>query len=95
MQKIDSEKLANETSTCGKRLKVCVIAGLYADTILTLEKKNPILKEVKEKCGDDLFAQMENTIISFFALNLLAKTHNKKEFEEIFAKVQIEDDDEA
>lgn len=91
MKMIDGEKVAIEASNCGKRLKVKIIAGLYAEAIGTLEQKNSVIQECKAKCGDDLFAQMQQTVITFFALNLLAKTHSEKEFKEIFEKCQVDE----
>lgn len=91
MKKIDGIKVANETSKCGKRLKVNVVAGLLAEALETLENKNSVVKEVKEKCGEELFNEFEHSIMTFFALNLLAKTHNPKEFKELFENCQVED----
>lgn len=91
MKIIDGEKVAIQTSKCGKRLKVQVIAGLFVETIEVLEKQNSVVKEAKEKCGDELFGALNHTLITFFALQLLAKTHNTKEFEEIFANCQVEE----
>ena len=88
MNKIDGEKVAIETSNCGKRLKVQVVAGLFVETLGFLEQKNPTIKEVKEKCGDELFGALGHTLVTFFALQLLAKTHNSKEFEEILKRCQ-------
>ena len=92
MKVIDGGKVAEKTSKCGKRLKVQVVAGLYAETLKTLEEKNATMKEVKAKLGDELYGAFVQTTITFFALQLLAKTHNSKEFQEIFANCQTEDE---
>lgn len=92
MAKIDGELVAKEVSKCGKRLQVSVSAGLLAEAMKTLEDKNPIVMATKEKCGDQLYGAFAHTLLTFFALNLLAKTHNTKEFKEIMSKVQVEDE---
>lgn len=89
MKKIDGEKVAKVISKCEKRLKVNVVMGNFADTLENLNARNPVIKEASEKCGNELFGALEHTIITMFALTLLAKTHNSKEMEAIIKECQI------
>lgn len=92
MKKIDSVAVANETSTCKKQLEVCAVAGLLVETFQALEKKNPTVKEVKEKSGEQLYYKFLEAIVTVYALNLLASSHNSKEFNEIFERCQLDEE---
>ena len=48
--------------------------------------------EIKEKLGEQLFNELFQTIITFYALNLLARTHNNKDFAKILDDVSVEEE---
>ena len=91
MKRIDGGKVAVITSKCGRKLKVCEVAGVLVEAIETIGKKNPIVIEAKETLGKKMFEQLTSTIITFYSLNLLAKTHDEKEIREIMKECEIED----
>ena len=95
MKKIDGEKVAERTSQCGKRLKVQVVAGLLAETLTNLSTKNGTIIEAKLKCGKNLWDSATQTIMTMFALHLLAKTHNSKEFQKIYDECQFDEKGQA
>ena len=90
-KQIDGVKVAKIIGTCGKKLKINVVSGMLARTLQNLEE-NPLVKEVKEKVGEEEYLDLEHTIMTFFALNLLAKTHNTKEFKAIFDECEVEEE---
>ena len=91
MRSIDSNKVAKKTYKCGKKLKVSQIAQAFVQIWDDLTKSNPTMIEIKEKLEGKLYDELFQTLITFFALNLLARTHNKKEFDEIINSCEIED----
>ena len=90
MKVIDSSKVSSKTEKCGKRLKVKTIVEAYVHTQDKLLVDNDLVKEVKEKLGEELFDQLTNTTITFFALELLARTHNQKEFKQIIKECEVD-----
>ena len=88
MNKIDGEKVAKIVSKCDKRLKVNMVMAKFVDTLENINAKNPVVKEASVKCGDELFGALEHTILTMFALTLLAQTHNSKEMEAIMKECQ-------
>ena len=93
MKAIDSGKVATKTMGCGKKLKVWQTAELFVKSWQELSKDNPVFVEVKGKLGDDLFDEMFQTTITYYALNLLARTHNQKDFDKIISDCEIEGDE--
>ena len=91
MRSIDSNKVAKKTYKCGKKLKLWQTTQAFVQSWDDLSKDNPTMIEVKEKLGDKLYDELFQTLITFFALNLLARTHNQKEFDEIINSCEIED----
>lgn len=87
MSAINGDRVAEITSACGKKLKVQEVAGLLVATIEEISARNPIVKEIIDKCGIELCSALFGTIQTMFALHLLARTHNSKEFEEILKQV--------
>ena len=88
MGAINGDRVAEITSTCGKKLKVQEVAGLLVETIDDVSARNPIVKAVVDKCGIELCGALFGTIQTMFALHLLARTHNSKEFEEIMKQIK-------
>ena len=79
MKQICAEKVSQEVATCTKKLKVAEVIGLLVQTIDSVEKHQNI------KFEDDVI----NTIMSYFSLTLLARTHNSKEYEKILENCSI------
>ena len=80
MKQICAESVAQEVSKCSKKLKVNEVVGLMVQTINSVEEHQHI------HFDDDTI----NTIISYFSLTLLARTHNKKDYEKILEQCSIE-----
>lgn len=95
MKAIDSRKVAEKTYKCGKKLKLWQTTQGFVKVWEDLSKDNPTMAQVKEKLGDDLYNELFQTLITFFALNLLANTHNQKEFDKIINDCEVEDGGEA
>lgn len=95
MKAIDSRKVAEKTYKCGKKLKLWQTTQGFVKVWEDLSKDNPTMLKVKELIGDDLFNEVFQTIITFYALNLLAYTHNQKEFDKIINDCEVEDGGEA
>lgn len=95
MKAIDSGKVAEKTYKCGKKLKVGQIAQEFNGAWDDLEKDNPTYKEVKEKLGKDLFEELYQTTITYFALRLLARTHNSKELNKILDECEVGESEDA
>lgn len=93
MKPINGDRVAEITSKCGKKLKVREVAGMLAQTIEQVGAKNPVVKQVVDKCGYDLCGALFGTIQTMFALNLLAKTHDSKEFAEIMKQIEIQENE--
>ena len=90
MKVIDSNKVAKQTQKCGKKLKVSQVSKVFVESWNDLEKDNPTFKEIKEQLGEQQFNNLFQTTITFFALNLLARTHGKKDFDDILNSCCIE-----
>lgn len=81
MKVIDSKKVLDETKKITKTVKVNeVVLGLIKST--QEAKKNKVIN-----IDDETF----NGIITYLALNLIAKVSTKKEYEQIFQKCLVED----
>jgi len=80
MKQICAEKVAKEVAKCTKKLKVGEVVGLLVKTIDGVEEHQNI------KFRDEDI----NTILSYFSLTLLARTHNSKEYEKILDECSIE-----
>lgn len=90
MRQIDSSKVAQKTYKCGKKLKLWQTTQAFVQSWEELSKDNPTMLEVKEKLGDKMYDELFETIITFYALNLLARTHNQKDFTKIIDEVSVE-----
>ena len=88
MSAINGDRVAEITSKCGKKLKVQECAGLLVETIDDISARNPLVKEIIDKCGINMCSALFGTIQTMFALHLLARTHNSKEFSEIMKQVE-------
>lgn len=95
MSSINGDRVAELTSECGKKLKVKEVAGLLVQTLEEMEKRNPIAKQVMDKCGDDLCGAFFGTLTTLFSLHLLARTHNTKEFNEIMKTISSDENAQA
>jgi len=90
MKTINGDRVAEITSSCGKKLKVKEVAGLLVNTLEEIGNKNPIAKQVMEKCGEELCGAFFGTLTTMFSLHLLARTHDSKDFKEIMEKIEVE-----
>lgn len=93
MQKLDMEAVAKRTKCCGKKIKISQSAGLLYETFKTLDDKNPTIIEVKQKIDTCLYEELVATIITFYSLNLLARTHTSKELETILKECEINEEE--
>jgi len=79
MKQICAENVSKKVATCTKKLRVNEVIGLLVQTIDGVEKNQNI------KFEDEVI----NTILSYFSLTLLARTHNSKEYEKILDECSI------
>lgn len=80
MESINANKVAQRVAKCGKKLKVGEVVGLLVQAINGVEKHQNI-----QFNDNDI-----NTILAYFSLTLLARTHNSKEYEQILKECSIE-----
>ena len=92
MSAINGDRVAEITSKCGKKLKVQEVAGLLVKTIDDVSARNPVVKQIIDKCGIDLCGALFGTIQTMFSLHLLARTHNSKEFNEILKRIEEQEE---
>ena len=91
MTMIDGDKVGNAILKCGKKIKVSQAGGLLVLVLGELAPTSPVMHKVKVKLGEKQFQEMADTIITFYGLNLLARTHDSKEYNRIFKELQVEE----
>ena len=83
---IVSDKVIEKTRECGKKLKVNECVSRLFKTLSHLVDENPKMQNAGRTLGKEDFEEVLSIIVTYYSLELLARTHSPNEFEMILTE---------